>query len=107
MIKIRNKYLFVFAVVALVFGIGLLWSGNNTPKNQMTGPDVNKNLISGQFDESKFKSEDEWRRILTREQYYILREKGTERPFSGELNKENRAGTYFSAGCDLPLFSSD
>lgn len=53
------------------------------------------------------KSEEEWRRELTPEQYRILREKGTERPFTGEYNAEKRQGTYRCAACGEPLFSSD
>jgi peptide-methionine (R)-S-oxide reductase len=53
------------------------------------------------------KTPEEWRRILTKEQYYVLREEGTERPGSSALNNEKRKGTYVCAGCDLPLFSSD
>ena len=53
------------------------------------------------------KSEAEWRKQLTPEQYHVLREAGTERPFSSPLNKEKRKGTFACAGCDLPLFSSD
>ena len=53
------------------------------------------------------KTEDEWRSILTPEQYYILREEGTERAFTSPLNDEKRQGTYTCAGCDLPLFTSE
>lgn len=53
------------------------------------------------------KSEEEWRRELTEEQYRILREKGTEPPFSGEYNQEKRPGTYRCAACGEPLFASD
>jgi peptide-methionine (R)-S-oxide reductase len=53
------------------------------------------------------KSDDEWRRQLTGAQYNILREEGTERPFTSPLNKEHRKGTFACAGCDLSLFSSD
>jgi peptide-methionine (R)-S-oxide reductase len=53
------------------------------------------------------KSEDEWRKLLTREQFYVLREHGTERAFTSPLNDEKRKGTFVCAGCDLPLFSSD
>jgi peptide-methionine (R)-S-oxide reductase len=48
----------------------------------------------------------EWRKRLTSEQYYILREAGTERAGSSPLNKEDREGVYHCAGCDAPLFSS-
>ncbi len=53
------------------------------------------------------KSDAEWRSILTPEQYYILREEGTERSFTSPLNNEKRDGTYFCAGCDLELFTSE
>lgn len=53
------------------------------------------------------RSDEEWRRLLTPEQYEVLRGHGTERPGSSPLDDEKRAGTFACAGCDLPLFSSD
>jgi len=53
------------------------------------------------------KTEEEWRAILTPEQYAVLREEGTEYPGTSELLKEHRKGTFACAGCDLPLFESD
>ena len=53
------------------------------------------------------KSEAEWRKELTPMQYAVLREKATERPFSGEYEHEHRAGTYICAGCGQTLFESD
>ena len=52
------------------------------------------------------KSDEEWRRELTNEQYAVLRRQETERPWTSPLNKEHRRGTYSCAGCGLPLFSS-
>jgi len=49
----------------------------------------------------------EWRKKLTKDQYYILREEGTEPAGSSPLNAEKRKGTYVCAGCDLPLFKSE
>lgn len=51
-------------------------------------------------------TEAEWRERLTPAQYYVLREHGTERPYTSPLNAEKRAGTFHCAGCDLPLFAS-
>ena len=53
------------------------------------------------------KTEEEWRRELTPEQYHVMREKGTERPFTGEYEKSKEEGMYVCAGCGNPLFSSD
>ncbi len=51
-------------------------------------------------------SDDEWRKLLTPEQYQVLRKAGTERPFSSPLNNEHRAGTFSCAGCQLPVYLS-
>jgi peptide-methionine (R)-S-oxide reductase len=48
----------------------------------------------------------EWRKLLGKDQYHVLRQAGTERPFSSPLDKEKRAGVFSCAGCGLPLFSS-
>ena len=48
----------------------------------------------------------EWQKLLTPDQYDVLRHAGTERPFTSPLLDEHRAGTFACAGCNLPLFSS-
>jgi len=53
------------------------------------------------------KPEDEWRRELTPEQFHILRQKGTERAFTGEYAHSKTAGVYRCAGCGQELFASD
>jgi len=52
------------------------------------------------------KTDEEWRRQLTPEQYHVMREHGTERPGSCALLHEKRAGTFSCAACGLPLFKS-
>jgi len=52
------------------------------------------------------RSDSEWKKILTPEQYYILREEGTERAGTSPLNDEKRPGVFVCAGCSLPLFTS-
>jgi len=53
------------------------------------------------------KSDEEWRRLLTQEQYRITRQKGTERPFSGEYYHFHSEGVYLCVCCGNELFSSD
>lgn len=53
------------------------------------------------------KTDDEWRRELTPEQYRIARESGTERPFTGEYLDNKRSGTYRCVACGEPLFASE
>ena len=52
------------------------------------------------------KSEEEWKKKLTTKQYQILREKGTEAPFTGKWLENKEEGTYVCAGCGAKLFSS-
>jgi peptide-methionine (R)-S-oxide reductase len=52
-------------------------------------------------------SDAEWRRVLSPAAYEVLRNQGTETPWSSPLDYEHRKGTYFCAGCALALFSSD
>ena len=53
------------------------------------------------------KSEAEWKQALSAQQFAVLRQHATERPFSSPLNDEHRSGTFACAGCDLALFRSD
>ena len=53
------------------------------------------------------KTDEEWKKILTPEQFEILRKEGTERPGTSILNDEKRKGNYHCVGCELALFSSE
>jgi peptide-methionine (R)-S-oxide reductase len=52
------------------------------------------------------KTDAEWKQLLTPDQYYIMRQKGTEVPYSSPLNDNHEKGTFECAACSLPLFSS-
>jgi len=53
------------------------------------------------------KNASEWRDLLSAEQFYVLREAGTERPFTGKYNKHYKEGTYSCAACNNPLYKSE
>lgn len=53
------------------------------------------------------KTDAEWRSLLTPEQFHVMREKGTERPFTGALVNNHKDGIYHCGACDAPLFKSE
>lgn len=53
------------------------------------------------------RTEEEWKAMLTPQQYHVLREKGTDAPFTGKLTYNKDKGMYYCAGCGAELFSSD
>jgi peptide-methionine (R)-S-oxide reductase len=53
------------------------------------------------------RTDEEWRAMLTPEQFSVLRQEATERPFTSPLNDEKRAGVFHCAGCDLAVYASD
>ena len=54
-----------------------------------------------------YKTEEEWKKVLTPEQYHVLREKGTDAPFTGKLTLNKEKGLYSCAACGNELFTSD
>lgn len=95
-------FLIIVAVIAAIFIYDQMHPGKEIVENNN-----DSRIISGSFDTSKLKTNDDWRKILTPEQYNILRDAGTEIPFTGILDKEHRKGTYFSVGCNEPVFRSE
>jgi peptide-methionine (R)-S-oxide reductase len=97
-------------VVFVIIGMFLVFVGfrlYNTRKTMTFLSESDGTIISGSFDPKKTKSNEEWKKILTPEQYHILKEAGTELPFTGVLDHENRSGTYYSVGCNDPVFRSE
>ena len=106
---VKNKYkrwrkaVIVILAFVFVFFVFRNMLGKNVSPNMK---DIGVNT-TGKFDKSKLKTDEEWKKILTPQQFNILREKGTEIPFTGELNHEKRKGTYYSIGCNEPVFRSE
>ncbi|MBI5136948.1 MAG: peptide-methionine (R)-S-oxide reductase MsrB [Nitrospirae bacterium] len=69
-------------------------------------PRLARTQVPGGMVEKIHRGDAEWQRLLTREQYVVLRKQGTEKPGSSPLLHEKRPGTYHCAGCDLALFDS-
>lgn len=78
------------------------------PESSLTGPSTSLlELESVTMPEKVVHSEEEWRRLLNAEQFRVLREKGTERPFVNEFDDHFAAGIYACGACGQELFSSD
>jgi peptide-methionine (R)-S-oxide reductase len=90
MLSRRNMLLAGLSVGALA---AVAWAGRGTAES-----------AKGQFEITK--TDEEWKKLLAPDQYYVLRKHGTERAFTSPLDKEYGAGSYACAGCDLPLFTS-
>ena len=90
------------AMLVLVTAGAVLYRSHRGATAQRNGE-----TLSGKIDSTLVKSDVEWGKILTPQQYYILREAGTEAPFTGALNDESRKGTYLSAATRKPVFRSE
>jgi peptide-methionine (R)-S-oxide reductase len=84
-----------------LLSLGLLaWGGSLRIPPAHSSPDTSNNTFAVTHTDA------EWRQVLSPQQYQILREAGTEQPFSSPLNDEHRPGVFSCAGCGLDLFSS-
>lgn len=86
------------------------YSQNNSAKNNSTNMDSTdkKNPVYSTTDTSEVKmTEEEWKKVLPQDVYYIARQKGTERPWTSKFEKFNEKGTYYCAACGNALFKSD
>ncbi|CAN5294278.1 hypothetical protein BH10PAT2_BH10PAT2_2830 [soil metagenome] len=115
----KSSFFVILILLTVFLGLGVtafmnikspkvVQAPTNTKQAQAAPSDSsNSKIIAGTFDQSAFKTEDEWKKVLTTEQYSILRAAGTETPFTGALLHETRKGTYYSVGCDEPVFRSE
>lgn len=105
---------FTFGQVVLIFGLLLMFSAGSlllcyakweeSRSGQTIDSKVEQAVENG---EGQLLTNADWKQILTPEQYVVLREKGTEMPFTGSLLHENRPGTYVTADCGTPVFRSE
>ena len=94
-------------LLALVLAFASCTYSQNNKNIAMDSANKN-NPVYSNTDSSKVNlSEDEWKKILPEDVYYIARKKGTERPWSSPLEQVKDKGTYYCAACGNPLFVSD
>jgi peptide-methionine (R)-S-oxide reductase len=78
-----------------------------TPAKASTADASGRALIFAEFDGQRLVMSDaEWKKVLTPQQFYVLRKEGTERAFTGALTTNKKKGTYHCAACGLILFNS-
>ncbi len=94
--------LYTFGLILVVSCFSCQTPANTNTNTTNASPEKQKNMSK-----AIQKTEEEWKKTLSPEQYYVLREKGTERPGTGEYNHHSEAGTYACAGCGTELFTSD
>ena len=95
----------LLGLAGLAGGGALLHGLTRGGRAQAAGDQAAEKVAAGRTFEV-VKTDAQWREILTPAQFRILRQAGTEYPFSSPLDREKRAGTFACAGCGLPLFSS-
>lgn len=97
-----------FVAATLLVGAAIATIGQKYEKKNAVTVSKSPMLMSDQvFDGRKInRSEHEWKQILTPEAFYVLRQKGTERAYTGKLTDNKRAGVYACGACGLHLFSS-
>lgn len=106
-----SKWLILLTpLLAALLVAGYAWTGSR-PKDVDVGRQAQKGETSMTSDPvtnspSPPKTDEEWKKVLTPEQYRVTRQKGTEAPFSGQYYKTDREGVYRCACCGAPLFSS-
>ena len=104
-----------YRIVILIFGILVTISVILLASEGMSGKDVKMNKEERAMEASNvsdnkdkvIRSEDEWKKILTPEQFYICRQAGTERAFTGKYYKNKEDGAYLCVACGNQLFDSD
>jgi len=86
----------IFCILTLIFSVSCMTAAQEKKAKEKTAKTYKVS-----------KTEAQWKLDLTEMQYYVLREAGTERPFTSKLNKNYAKGIYVCAACDSPLYKSE
>ena len=95
----------ILLMIALVFG-GYVFNQSQQARRTKEKVDMQEGTNQTKIDKI-VKSEEEWQKIMTPEQYYVTRKKGTERAFSGQYWNNHEKGVYLCVACGQELFSSE
>lgn len=95
-----KKSVFVTLIISFVLFFSNMLNAQKKTNDYQT-------IEKEKMDKKIKKSEEEWKKILTPAEFYVLREKGTERPFTGEYYKHKEPGLYKCAACGNELFYSN
>jgi peptide-methionine (R)-S-oxide reductase len=106
--KYCSKIILVVCAAALLQQCSFSQTSNPATKPANMDTSKKNNPVYSTTDTSKVAlSEEEWKKILSPDVYYIARQKGTERPWTSKFENFKEVGTYFCAACGNPLFKSD
>jgi len=91
-------------LIPVLLVVGLVYDGQKSNEAFLAAAKTQRtNTVSEKIQ----KSQDEWKKSLAPMRFYVLRQKGTERPFSGKYNSHSEKGLYLCAGCGNELFGSE
>lgn len=102
-------------IIAITIILSLTWVACAQKQTQVqNSTQEQSSVINAVYQQSDYalnerieKTEVEWKAEMTESEYHVMREKGTERAFSGQFWDNKASGTYTCAACELPLFNSD
>jgi len=100
------KFIFIILLSSITL-ISCSAQPNQIKKNNMDSIKKNNPVYSNNSNDKVNLSDEEWKKILSPEVYYIARQKGTERPGTSAFEHSTEVGTYYCAACGNPLFKSD
>jgi len=107
----KRRNFLILGAIGLTGGAGWLQARNEEEPNKVMTESTKDILAKLESNPSSIVplelSRERWINALSEESFYVLREEGTERPFTSILNDEKREGEYVCAGCSLSLFSSE
>lgn len=101
----KGKISYIFLVLVLLMGVAMRSAHSQKQDEKIKIFNVNKGVVEEV--ERVYKTDAEWKELLTPEQYHITREQGTERAFSGEYAISKEKGTYQCIACGTDLYNSN